>query len=76
MRAGRLKGLCQVTIIGGVIKYGDTSSGIISPVATEEVKNKHKAAIAEYFHCNKRRHHMYGARQVELFVTHFRKNIL
>jgi len=37
-------------------------SGIISPVATEDVKNKHKAAIAEYFHCNKRRHAMYGAR--------------
>lgn len=37
-------------------------SGIISPVATEDVKNKHKQAIAEYFHCNKRRHAMYGAR--------------
>ena len=31
-------------------------------MATEDVKNKHKQAIAEYFHCNKRRHAMYGAR--------------
>ena len=42
-------------------------SGIISPVATEDVKNKHKQAIAEYFHCNKRRHAMYGARNVGIF---------
>ena len=44
-------------------------AGIISPVATEDVKNKHKAAIAEYFHCNKRRHAMYGARNVEYLDT-------
>ena len=37
-------------------------SGIISPVATEEVKKKHKTAIAEYFFCNKRRHAAYGLR--------------
>ena len=28
----------------------------------EEVKKKHKNAIAEYFYCNKRRHVMYGLR--------------
>ena len=37
-------------------------AGIISPVATEDVKKKHKAAIAEYFYCNKRRHAAYGLR--------------
>ena len=37
-------------------------SDIISPVATEEVKKKHKTAIAEYFFCNKRRHAAYGLR--------------
>jgi hypothetical protein len=37
-------------------------SGIISPVATEEVKKKHKTAIAEYFFCDKRRHAAYGLR--------------
>ena len=37
-------------------------SGIISPVASEDTKKKHTAAIAEYFYCNKRRHVMYGLR--------------
>ena len=37
-------------------------SGIISPVASEDVKRKHVAAIAEYFYCNRRRHILYGLR--------------
>jgi len=39
-------------------------SGIISPVATEEVKKKHRVAIADYFYCNKRKHTAYGLRFV------------
>jgi len=39
-------------------------AGIISPVATEEVKKRHTLAIAEYFYCNKKRHSMYGLRCV------------
>ena len=37
-------------------------SGIISPVASEDVKRKHIAAIAEYFYYNRRRHVLYGIR--------------
>ena len=44
-------------------------SGIISPVASEDTKKKHTAAIAEYFYCNKRRHVMYGLRLVLLIYT-------
>lgn len=39
-------------------------SGISSPLASEDTKKKHKIAIAEYFHCNKRRHIFYGIRFV------------
>ena len=40
-------------------------SGVVSPVASEDVRNRHKLAIAEYFHCNKRRHVVYGLRYWE-----------
>ncbi|XP_023329586.1 innexin inx2 [Eurytemora carolleeae] len=39
-------------------------SGVSSPVVSEEIKKKHKVAIAEYFSCNKRRHILYGLRFV------------
>ena len=39
-------------------------AGVISPVANEEVKRKHKIAIAEYFHYNKKRNSIYGAKFV------------
>ena len=43
-------------------------SGIISPVASDDVKRKHTAAIADYFFCNKRRHVLYGLRW-QLFAS-------
>ena len=42
--------------------------------ASEDVKKKHKTAIAEYFYCNRRRHILYGVRSsgCNLFETFLR----
>ena len=35
-------------------------SGVISPTVNEDVRRKHKVAIADYFHYNRRRNSLYG----------------
>ena len=74
VRAGRWRDWCQVEHWFRDQDWMRNISGIISPVANEDVKNKHKAAIGEYFHCNKRRHAMYGARNVEHLDKTFKTN--
>ena len=38
--------------------------GVVSPVASEEVKRKYTTCIAQYFHHNHRRNAVYGAKFV------------
>ena len=40
-------------------------SGVLSPTASEDVKRKYRVSIAQYFHFNKTRNSLYGAK----FVT-------
>ena len=67
-RDEELKDWCQVqcqmsNFMKETIKYAVCLSlGIISPVASEDVRQKHCTAIGQYFYHNHRRNGIYGVR--------------
>ena len=65
-RGGGWRDSCQVRkkiMFFKSVRYQD-SLGIISPVASEDVRHKHSVAIGQYFYHNQRRNRVYGARFV------------